>query len=75
MYQSIYYDFSDYSYHLRDDKKGWSHFNYQPTYYKLDEYGTVPTLDGQMATPTKKFERGDLTLYERDVDKRTRLLI
>jgi DNA polymerase elongation subunit (family B) len=75
MYQSIYYDFSDYSYHLRDDKKGWSHFNYQPTYYKLDEYGTVPTLDGQMATPTKKFERGDLTLYERDVDKCTRLLI
>ena len=75
MYQSIYYDFSNYSYHLRDDKKGWSHFNYQPTYYKLDEYGTVPTLDGQMATPTKKFERGDLTLYERDVDKRTRLLI
>ena len=75
MYQSIYYDFSDYSYYLRDDKKGWSHFNYQPTLYKLDEYGTVPTLDGQMATPTKKFERGDLTLYERDVDKRTRLLI
>jgi DNA polymerase elongation subunit (family B) len=75
MYQSIYYDFSDYSYYLRDDKKGWSHFNYQPTLYKLDVYGTVPTLDGQMATPTKKYDRGDLTLYEKDVNKCTRLLI
>ena len=75
MYQSIYYDFSDYSYYLRDDKKGWSHFNYQPTLYKLDVYGTVPTLDGQMATPTKKYDRNDLSLYEKDVDKRTRLLI
>ena len=76
MYQSIYYDYQTYTYYLRDDKfKGFKEFNYQPTYYKLDEYGTVPTLDGQMATPTKKFERGDLTLYERDVDKRTRLLI
>jgi DNA polymerase elongation subunit (family B) len=75
MYQSIYYDFSDYSYHLRDDKKGWSHFNYQPTYYKLDEFGTIPTLDGQRATPIKKYDRSDLTLYEKDVDKRTRLLI
>jgi DNA polymerase elongation subunit (family B) len=75
MYQSIYYDFSDYSYHLRDDKKGWSHFNYQPTYYKLDEFGTIPTLDGQRATPVKKYDKSDLTLYEKDVDKRTRLLI
>lgn len=75
MYQSIYYDYSDYSYYLRDDCKGWSHFNYQPTLYKLDVYGTVPTLDGQMATPTKKYDRNDLTLYEKDVDKRTRLLI
>jgi DNA polymerase elongation subunit (family B) len=75
MYQSIYYDFSDYSYHLRDDKKGWSHFNYQPTYYKLDEFGTIPTLDGQRATPIKKYDKSDLTLYEKDVDKRTRLLI
>jgi DNA polymerase elongation subunit (family B) len=75
MYQSIYYDYSDYSYHLRDDKKGWSHFNYQPTYYKLDEFGTVPTLDGQRSTPIKKYDRSDLTLYEKDVDKRTRLLI
>jgi DNA polymerase elongation subunit (family B) len=75
MYQSIFYDFNDYSYYLRDDKKGWSHFNYQPTLYKLDVYGTVPTLDGQMATPTKKYDRGDLTLYEKDVNKCTRLLI
>jgi DNA polymerase elongation subunit (family B) len=75
MYQSIYYNYSDYSYHLRDDKKGWSHFNYQPTYYKLDEFGTIPTLDGQRATPIKKYDRSDLTLYEKDVDKRTRLLI
>jgi DNA polymerase elongation subunit (family B) len=75
MYQSIYYNYSDYSYHLRDDKKGWSHFNYQPTYYKVDELGTIPTLDGQMAIPTKKYDKNDLSYYEKDVDKRTRLLI
>lgn len=75
MYQAIFYDYKDYSYYLRDDKKGWSHFNYQPTLYKLDVYGTVPTLDGYMATPTKKYDKNDLTLYEKDVDKRTRLLI
>lgn len=28
-----------------------------------------------MATPIKKYDRNDLTLYEKDVDKRTRLLI
>lgn len=75
MYQAIYYDFSDYSYHLRDDKEGWSHFNYQPTYYRLDPNGSVPTLDGQMAIPTKKYVKDDMSLYERDVDKRSRLLI
>ena len=75
MYQSIYYDYTDYSYYLRDDKKGWSHFNYQPTYYKIDEIGTIPTLDGQMSIPTKKYDKNDLSYYEKDVDKRTRLLI
>ena len=34
MYQSIYYDFETYTYFLRDDKTGWSQFQYQPTYWK-----------------------------------------
>ena len=34
MYQAIYYDFSTYTYYLRDDEKGWMDFQFQPTYWK-----------------------------------------
>ena len=39
MYQSIYYDFTDYSYYLRDDKKGWSHFNFKMLGFFQGQYG------------------------------------
>ena len=35
MYQSIYYDRSTYTYHLRDDEKGWLDFKYTPELYKI----------------------------------------
>lgn len=74
MYQACYYDRQTYTYHLRDDKEGWLNFKYQPTYYKLDPNGSIPTLDGKMARPSKKWE-GTKDLYERDVDKSTRVLV
>jgi len=75
LYQAIYYDFNDYTYYLRDDESKWSHFKHQPTLYKLDIAGTVPTLDRQMSSPTKKYSRDDTSLYEKDVDKKSRVLI
>ena len=75
MYQACYYSFKDYQYHLRDDKKGWSHFNYGATYYKEDPNGSFLTLDGKTVSPTKKYDKEDRFLYEKDVDKITRLLV
>ena len=65
MYQSIYYDFSDYTYHLRDDKTGFTQFQYQPTYWKrVDEWdeGAQPILTGGLAMPTKKYSKDDTNL-------------
>jgi len=75
MYQACYYSFKDYQYHLRDDEKGWSHFNYGATYYKEDPNGSFLTLDGKTVSPTKKYNKEDRFLYEKDVDKVTRLLV
>jgi DNA polymerase elongation subunit (family B) len=75
MYQACYYSFKDYQYHLRDDEKGWSHFNYGATYYKEDPNGSFLTLDGKTVSPTKKYDKEDRFLYEKDVDKVTRLLV
>ena len=75
MYQSIYYDRSTYTYHLRDDEKGWLDFKYTPELYKITTDGPLETLDGKRATPTSKYEWRDTTLYEQDVDKCTRVLI
>ena len=72
MYQSIYYDFTDYTYYLRDDKTGWSKFQYQPTYWKrVDEWqeGAQPVLTGGWAKPTKKYNKEDPNLLEKDIDK------
>ena len=77
MYQSIYYDFSTYTYHLRDDKQGWLEFQYQPTYWKrVNEWqdGARPVLTGGWAIPTKKLEKNDPDLLEKDIDKNLLIL-
>jgi DNA polymerase elongation subunit (family B) len=77
MYQSIYYDFSTYTYHLRDDKQGWLEFQYQPTYWKrVNSYqeGAQPVLTGGWAIPTKKLDKNDPDLLEKDIDKKLLVL-
>ena len=72
MYQSIYYDHKLYTYYLRDDKTGWTQFQYQPTYWKrIDEWdeGAQPVLTGGWAVPTKKYNKEDTNLLEKDIDK------
>jgi DNA polymerase elongation subunit (family B) len=72
LYQSIYYDFKTYTYYLRDDIRGWSQFQYQPTYWKrVDEWqeGAQPILTGGWAKPTKKYNKEDTNLLEKDIDK------
>jgi len=72
LYQSIYYDFKTYTYYLRDDKTGWNQFQYQPTYWKrVDEWqeGAQPVLTGGWAIPTKKYNKEDPNLLEKDIDK------
>ena len=75
MYQSIYYDRESYQYHLRDDKRGWKVFNYQPTCYVSDIDGEYETLDGARVSPVKKIDWKDPRYYEKDVDKNTRVLV
>lgn len=72
MYQAIYYDFKTYTYYLRDDKTGWSQFQYQPTYWRrVDEWqeNAQPILTGGWAIPTKKYNKEDPNLLEKDIDK------
>ena len=72
MYQAIHYDFSTYTYHLRDDKSGWHEFKFQPTYYKrVDEHeeGAQPVLTGGWAMPTTKYSKDDTNLLEKDINK------
>ena len=75
MYQSIFYDRSTYTYHLRDDEKGWLDFKYTPELYQIVPNGPLETLDGKRAKPISKYEWRDTSLYEQDVDKCTRVLI
>jgi len=75
MYQAAFYDRSTYTYHIRDDKKGWIDFKYTPELYKITPGGPLETLDGKRATPVTKYEWRDTSLYEQDVDKLTRILI
>jgi DNA polymerase elongation subunit (family B) len=77
MYQSIYYDYRTYTYHLRDDKQGWIDFQYQPTYWKrVPEWteGAQPVLTGGWAVPTKKLDKNDPDLLEKDLDKKLLIL-
>lgn len=72
MYQSVYYDFKTYTYYLRDDEIGWSEFQYQPTYWKrVDKWqeNAQPVLTGGYAIPTKKLDKEDPNLLEKDIDK------
>lgn len=72
MYQSIYYDRKTYTYYLRDDKQGWMDFQLQPTFWKrVPEWkeGARPILTGGWAIPTKKYDKEDKDLLEKDIDK------
>ena len=76
MYQSVYYDKEEKHYYLRDDKKGWKHFQYWPTYFVAHEDGEFETLDGIKVAPVRKMDNWkDPKFYEKDVDKNTRLLV
>jgi len=51
---------------------GWSEFKYQPTYWKrVDEWqeNAQPVLTGGWAVPTKKYNKDDSNLLEKDIDK------
>jgi DNA polymerase elongation subunit (family B) len=72
MYQAIYYDHKSYTYHLRDDKQGWMDFQLQPTFWKrVPEWqeNARPVLTGGWAIPTKKYNKDDRDLLEKDIDK------
>ena len=60
---------------MRDDERGWIDFRYTPELYKITPDGPLHTLDGKRATPISKYEWNDNSLYEKDVDKCTRVLI
>jgi DNA polymerase elongation subunit (family B) len=75
MYQSLYFNYKTRTCHLRDDSEGWCEFEYHPTYYKIDANGSFETLDGKRANPTKKYDKEDNNLYEKDVDKNLSILL
>jgi DNA polymerase elongation subunit (family B) len=69
-YQSIYYDYKEKEYYLRDDKKSWSCFKYYPTYYKLNPEGEYETLFGDRCSPINgKFDWNDPEILGKDIDK------
>ena len=75
MYQAAFYDRTSYTYHLRDDERGWIDFKYTPELYRIDPTGELETLDGKRAIAVQKYDWKDNSLYEKDVDKLTRVLI
>ena len=75
MYQAIYYDKSNYTFHLRDDKDGWSEFKYNRPRFKIDPNGQYQTLDGKRANAVTKYDWKDNSLYESDLDAYTSVLI
>jgi len=60
---------------VRDDKKGWSEFQYTIPRYQIDDNGQFPTLDGKRAKAVTKYEWNDNHLYESDIDRLTAVLI
>ena len=75
MYQAIFYDNKSYRFHLRDDKTGWSEISYTRPRYRIDDKGTIPTLDGKLAIATTKYDWKDNSYYESDLDGNTAVLI
>lgn len=72
MYQSVFYSYKTYKYTIRDDRSGFSTFSYQPTYYnRIPEYqeGAFPVLTGGYALPTKKYDKDNPHLLEKDINK------
>jgi len=74
MFQAIHYDFESRTYFLRDDETGWTNFQYSPTFYKIDKNGDFITLDGFRVSPTKKYDKENPNLYEKDIDKELLIL-
>jgi DNA polymerase elongation subunit (family B) len=79
MYQAVFYNRlpgdDQWSYYLRDDKKGIHKFQYWPTVYKLDEEGEFETLFGERCSPLQgKYDRKDPTILEKDIDRELVLL-
>jgi DNA polymerase elongation subunit (family B) len=77
MYQAIHYDFKTYTYYLRDDEEGWSHFQYQPTFWKRVnkwQENAQPVLTGGYAIPTKKYSKDNVNILEKDINKELILL-
>jgi DNA polymerase elongation subunit (family B) len=77
MYQSIYYDFFEKSYYVRDDQySGFQKIEYNPGYYILDPKGDIPTLDDKKCRYVLDLPQGSYhQIYEKDVDKLTRYLV
>jgi len=75
MYQAIYYDRTNYTFHLRDDKTGWSEFKYTRPRFKIEHNGQYQTLDGKRANAVTKYDWKDNSLYESDLDAYTSVLI
>jgi DNA polymerase elongation subunit (family B) len=79
MYQSVFYNRlpgeDQWSYFLRDDKKGIHKFQYWPTVYKLDPEGEHETLFGERCSPVSgKVDKKDPSILEKDIDRELVLL-
>ena len=78
MYQAIFYDYKTHTYFLRDDQHSkFKQFQYQPTYYKrISEWqeGAFPVLTGGWALPTRKYDKEDSNLLEKDISRELVLL-
>jgi len=75
LYQAVFYDYNNWEYYLRDDKKGIiPGFKYNNTKYKLDEYGEFETLFGDKCSPISKYDKEDPTVLEKDISKDLALL-
>jgi DNA polymerase elongation subunit (family B) len=74
-YQSVYYDYKEKLYYLRDEDSGWKKFQYSPTYYKLDPKGTLKTLFGDSCSPIQgRFDWSDPNILEKDINKELLIL-
>lgn len=77
MYQVVYYCYKERKYWVKDDLEGWKNFEYYPTYYKrINQYqkGALPVLTGGWAIETKKCDKNDPNLLEKDINRELVLL-